>query len=212
MTLSMTQATGSCRNGSFSMESSQYFSRLPEPQVASVAAATRPAARIPNDPRSMVSRGGCTPTFSMHARGPTPPTGRFTLYSNIAMQPQDASSENASGFAFVNAETFVRLRRRPWPRCSKFRPISAPRSSARAHSYSSSIVRKRGLSTFPIALRGSAAVRYSVFGTLKLASRFRKLAPSSSKSTVSSASRKATGSSPRAASLRPMTAAARMPG
>ena len=54
----------------------------------------------------MVSRGGCTPTFTMHNSGPTPPVGRFMMYSNIAMQPQDASSkdtssQNGSGFAFV---------------------------------------------------------------------------------------------------------------
>ena len=103
MTLAMTQATGSCRNGSFSMKNSQYFARFPEPQVAAATSAARPAARVPTDPRSMVSRGGCTPTFTMHNSGPTPPAGRFLMYSNIAMQPQqEASSDNAgSGFAFV---------------------------------------------------------------------------------------------------------------
>ena len=105
MTLAMTQATGSCRNGSFSMKSSQYFSRFAEPQIASALSTARPAARVPTDPRSMVSRGGCTPTFTVHNSGPTPPTGRFMMYSNIAMQPQqDPASANSSGtssFAFV---------------------------------------------------------------------------------------------------------------
>ncbi len=108
MTLAMTQATGSCRNGSFSMKSSQYFSRFAEPQVAYASAAARPAARVPTDPRSMVTRGGCMPTFTMHNSGPTPPTGRFMMYSNIAMQPQQeaasgasASPAGSSSFAFV---------------------------------------------------------------------------------------------------------------
>jgi hypothetical protein len=107
MTLSMTQATGSCRNGSFSMSSSQYFSHFAEPQTAlATSSAARPMARVPTDPRSVVTRGGCTPTFAVHNSGPTPPSGRFMMYSNMAMQPQDASASNgssasASTFAFV---------------------------------------------------------------------------------------------------------------
>jgi hypothetical protein len=112
MTLSMTQATGSCRNGSFSMSSSQYFSHLAEPQTSvAPSSAARPMERVPTDPRSVVSRGGCTPTFTVHNSGPTPPLGRFMMYSNVALQPQDASASNgsssngsssgASTFAFV---------------------------------------------------------------------------------------------------------------
>jgi hypothetical protein len=50
----------------------------------------------------------------MHNSGPTPPSGRFLMYSNMAMQPQDASSANgssasASTFAFVTERGNVRF-------------------------------------------------------------------------------------------------------
>ncbi|MDQ2907993.1 MAG: hypothetical protein M3R44_01420, partial [Candidatus Eremiobacteraeota bacterium] len=61
----------------------------------------RPVARVPTDARSMVSQGGCTPTFTVHSSGPTPPPGRFMMYSRVSMQPHDASAANASGIAFV---------------------------------------------------------------------------------------------------------------
>ena len=103
VTLAMTQATGSCRNGSFSVASSQYFSRFDEPRIAYAATSERPAARVPTDPRAMVTQGGCKPTFTVHNSGSPPPGGRFMMYSNVAMQPQDASSSsaNASSFAFI---------------------------------------------------------------------------------------------------------------
>ena len=105
VTMAMTQATGSCRNGSFSIATSQYFSKLAEPQIAAAGRpatiAERPAERVPTDPRSMVTRGGCMPTFTVHNSGPNPPIGRFMMYSNVALQPQDSSNANGSSFAFV---------------------------------------------------------------------------------------------------------------
>jgi hypothetical protein len=105
VTLSMAQATGSCRNGSFSIASTQYYSKFAEPQIAAAGRpatlAERPAARVPTDPRSMVTQGGCTPTFTVHNSGPNPPVGRFMMYSNVSMQPQAGSDTNGSSFAFV---------------------------------------------------------------------------------------------------------------
>ncbi len=103
VTLAMTQATGSCRNGSFSVANSQYFSKLQEPRIAYAATETsaQPAPRVPTDPQAIVRRGGCEPTFTMHSTGSPPPSGRFMMYSRMTMQPQDASSGNGSTFAFV---------------------------------------------------------------------------------------------------------------
>ncbi|MEO6912891.1 MAG: hypothetical protein ABI182_02575, partial [Candidatus Baltobacteraceae bacterium] len=110
MTMAMTHATGSCRNGSFSMNSTQYFALIKEPQMhfAAGPAAHAPSARVPIDPRSLVSQGGCIPRFTVQSSGPTPPAGRFIMYSRISMQPQNASA-NASGFAFVTERGNVKM-------------------------------------------------------------------------------------------------------
>lgn len=104
VTLAMTQATGSCRNGSFSVTSSQYLAKLQEPQVTSAGTVSRPAPRVPTDPQSAVTRGGCKPTFTAHNSGVNPPSGRFIMYSLVAMQPQDAKATpapNGGTFSFV---------------------------------------------------------------------------------------------------------------
>ncbi len=96
--LTVSQATGSCRNGSFTVVSTEYLSAMKEPR----AICPLPASpRVPMEPRRVVARGGCKPTFTLHNSGPVPPSGRLAMYTRLAFLPQNSNEESASQFAFV---------------------------------------------------------------------------------------------------------------
>lgn len=96
--LTVSQATGSCRNGSFTVLSTEYVSAMKQPR----AICPLPASpRVPTEPRQVVSRGGCKPTFTVHSSGPTVPSGRLAMYTRLAFFPQNSADENASQFGFV---------------------------------------------------------------------------------------------------------------
>lgn len=78
---STTQATGSCHNGSASIDTLQYLAPLSPPAVTSCP--VRPPEGLP-ETATPPTPGGCKPTFSMHRSGPTVPTGRLALYSLVS--------------------------------------------------------------------------------------------------------------------------------
>jgi hypothetical protein len=85
-TLSMTQATGSCKNGTFAVRSRSYYSRLATPRLVCPIAAMPPQRYPqPDQPQAVVAQGGCRPTFTAHKSGPLPPAGNLSLYSTVAM-------------------------------------------------------------------------------------------------------------------------------
>jgi len=96
--LTVSQATGSCRNGSFTVVTAEYVSAMKQPR----AICPLPASpRVPMEPKYVVARGGCKPTFTLHSSGPVAPSGRLTLYTRLAFLPQNSNDESASQFSFV---------------------------------------------------------------------------------------------------------------
>lgn len=61
-TMAMTQATGSCRNGSFTVQSTRYISSIAKPRAYCPLPQTR--ASVPTSPVSVVVHGGCKPSFT----------------------------------------------------------------------------------------------------------------------------------------------------
>jgi hypothetical protein len=106
-TFAMSNATGSCRNGSASVETVQYLSGLRPPAVTSCPVPRRRA--VPDTATGFVAppSGGCRPTFSATRSGPTPPSGRLALYSlfrlsgSAGASPAPAPSGGPGGFAFM---------------------------------------------------------------------------------------------------------------
>ncbi len=85
-TFTVSQATGSCRNGTFGFRSRTYYSKLAAPRlVCPVDAAPAPARQAyPREPANFVASGGCRPTFTAHKSGPLPPVQNLSLYSTMA--------------------------------------------------------------------------------------------------------------------------------
>jgi len=102
----VTQATGSCRNGSFSFHSKTYYSGLATPRLVCPLAAM-PPQRYPQRPENFVASGGCRPTFTAHKSGPVPPAQNLAMYSTIAMNGSSGeaapapSGSPAPGFVFL---------------------------------------------------------------------------------------------------------------
>jgi hypothetical protein len=104
-TFAMTQATGSCRNGTFGFHNRAYYSRLDTPRAVCPIEAQAPQ-RYPQQPVNFVASGGCRPTFTAHRSGPVPPVANLSLYQTIAWSmtatatPAPAGSP-APGFVFL---------------------------------------------------------------------------------------------------------------
>lgn len=104
-TFAMTNATGSCRNGSGSIETVQYLPAIARPSVTQCP--VRRAA-VPEEPTDVVAppSGGCRPTFSAQKSGPTPPSNRLSLYTLVRMSGSGGASpapqaSGAGSFAFL---------------------------------------------------------------------------------------------------------------
>ena len=102
-----TQSTGSCRDGSASLENVEYVSGITRPAVTSCPVRRRP---LPETAEAVVApppSGGCRPTFSMRRSGPTPPANRLALYSLVtfgagaAATPAPAASPGAGTIGFL---------------------------------------------------------------------------------------------------------------
>ncbi len=119
VSFAMTHATGSCRDGSASMETVQYLAALSRPAVT--ACPLRPRAAVPESAEAVVAppSGGCRPTFSANRSGPAPPANRLALYSLVRMtgaagsSPAPASGGSAGGFAFLTERGDLRTLRQP---------------------------------------------------------------------------------------------------
>jgi hypothetical protein len=81
-TMAMSQATGSCRDASATIETVQYLSALPRPTVNSCPVRRAPLPLTASEAVTPPS-GGCRPTFSASRSGPTPPASRLALYSLV---------------------------------------------------------------------------------------------------------------------------------
>jgi hypothetical protein len=87
--LEVTQATGSCRNGSFSSTLTEFISRYPEPRLTypgHPVAMPHGAAEAFTHPEQAALSPGCRPTITARTNhGPTPPTGRLVLWEAISL-------------------------------------------------------------------------------------------------------------------------------
>jgi hypothetical protein len=111
----LTQATGSCRNGGASIQTTEYLSALNQPAVNSC-----PLKRPPPIPESASdvaapppAAGGCRPTFTYHNSGPPVPPGKLSMYTLVSMNgaggptPAPAAS-GAGGIGFLTERGNVR--------------------------------------------------------------------------------------------------------
>jgi hypothetical protein len=91
--IAISKSTGSCRDGSFAVKTTEYYSALARPNV-SLCPVRR--ALVPQSASEVVAgpqqpSGGCRPTMTFHQSGPPLPTNKLALYSLVTM--------NASGGA-----------------------------------------------------------------------------------------------------------------
>ncbi len=102
----MTQATGSCRNGSASITTEEYLSGLNRPAVTSCPVRRAPVPETANDVVAPQTPGGCRPTLALHTSGPPIPAGKLSLYTLVTMNgnggPTPApSASGSSGVGFL---------------------------------------------------------------------------------------------------------------
>lgn len=102
----MTNATGSCRNGSGSIETVEYLPAIARPSVTQCP--IRRTRTVPEEPTEIVAppSGGCRPTFSAQKSGPALPSNRLSLYTLVRMSGSGGASpapqaSGAGGFAFL---------------------------------------------------------------------------------------------------------------
>ena len=106
--MTVTNATGSCSNGSFGMAMTEFISRYPEPTVSTSSGKAIPQ-KSSYDPEQMGVKPGCKPTVTARTKvGPLPPSGMFALWTFMDMSgsmnstPQQSANVPAgSGFGFL---------------------------------------------------------------------------------------------------------------
>ena len=112
--LTVTNATGSCSNGSFGTSITEFISQYPEPSVST------PSGKVVTkksvfDPQRMSVKPGCKPTVTANTKmGPLPPSGMLALWMYMNMngsmysqqQPQNVPA--GSGFGFLTERGNVR--------------------------------------------------------------------------------------------------------
>jgi hypothetical protein len=106
---SMTQATGSCRNGGASISTAEYLSAINRPSVTSCPIRRAPIPESANDAVTppQTTTGGCRPTLTYHRSGPPIPAGKLSLYTLVTMNAAGATpapapaASGAAGIGFL---------------------------------------------------------------------------------------------------------------
>ncbi|HYW55096.1 MAG TPA: hypothetical protein VE826_14080 [Dongiaceae bacterium] len=91
-TFAMTQATGSCRDGSATIGTVQYLSAIPRPTVKSCPVRRPPLPTTASEAVTGPPSGGCRPSFTASRTGPTPPANRLALYSLVTFSGAPSAS------------------------------------------------------------------------------------------------------------------------
>lgn len=104
--MAVTEATGSCKNGSFGTSVTEYISRFPEPTLALPSGKVIPRRSTPDVQRMSVTPG-CKPTITANTKkGATPPAGMLALWSymnvngSMGAPPQSQNSQQPQGGGF----------------------------------------------------------------------------------------------------------------
>lgn len=95
--MSMTNATGSCKNGSFTIQTTQYVSSIAIPRRYCPLPKIR---NVPTTPADVVQRAGCKPRYTAGSKTGAsfaPDADRLELYARMTMM----SGENAGKFNTV---------------------------------------------------------------------------------------------------------------
>ena len=102
-----TQSTGSCRDGSASIQTADYFSSRNRPTVTSCPVRRAPLPESASDLAApSQSTGGCRPTLTFHQSGPAMPAGKLSLYTLVTMSGANGATPapapgNAAGIGFL---------------------------------------------------------------------------------------------------------------
>ena len=97
--IAMTQATGSCKDGTYGVTRDEYVSGFAQPHAICPVDFHGSSSSYPRAPEQMVARGGCRPTVTSHASGPPEPSDKLALYSLMTMNASGAGSPPPSGGA-----------------------------------------------------------------------------------------------------------------
>lgn len=99
-TLAMSEATGSCENGSATAKMTEYLANFGIPHVAYPPSLTPPPPRMPT-PSLMMARGGCKPAIAVHSSGMPPPSGRFSMYTWMTFSGKNSGMSLPEGAGFL---------------------------------------------------------------------------------------------------------------
>ncbi len=109
-TIALTQATGSCRDGTYAVSRDEYVSGFAQPHAICPVDFHAPAPAYPRAPEQMVARGGCRPTVTAHVSGPPEPVDKLALYSLMTLSGSSAAQSRgqAPSFSFLTERGNVR--------------------------------------------------------------------------------------------------------
>jgi len=99
-TIVMTQASGSCRDGTYAVARDAYLSGFAQPHAICPVDFHGPATAYPYQPEQMVAHGGCRPTIATHVSGPQEPADKLALYSLMSLSASNAAQSKSSPAAF----------------------------------------------------------------------------------------------------------------
>jgi len=117
-TIAISQATGSCRDGTFTIAQDEYFAGYAQPHAICPVDFNAPPRDYPRDPLQLVARSGCRTTVATHVEGAAEPAGKLALYSLLAISgrvagPSASGSPPSGEFSFLtvrgNAHALSRI-------------------------------------------------------------------------------------------------------
>jgi len=83
--LAVTEATGSCKDGTFQTSMTEFVSQIPEPTLAMPSGKVIPR-KSNYDPQHMSVTPGCKPTITANVKkGPTPPSGMLAMWQYMEL-------------------------------------------------------------------------------------------------------------------------------
>ncbi|MBC5823742.1 MAG: hypothetical protein GIW99_04315 [Candidatus Eremiobacteraeota bacterium] len=94
--MTMSQATGSCRNGTFEVNETSYLAKFSMPQSGSGGGQHAKVSQVMPRPESMVAPSGCSPALTVHSSGGSVPAGRFAMYEAMKLGG-NAGAQTATG-------------------------------------------------------------------------------------------------------------------
>jgi hypothetical protein len=99
--LASTEATGSCVNGTFETDVTEYVSNYAEPSISQPSGRPMPSRPAMTNPETMAMRPGCRSTFTAHMHaGSGAPSGRLVLWELLALKGGAQTQQGSVGGGF----------------------------------------------------------------------------------------------------------------